>query len=76
VSWEGPRNGRKKEIREIKREESREGSREESREERRENSTGGIHWVPGLFGRTVSRVSQSKFTRKLFLRLAVLHIFL
>jgi hypothetical protein len=46
VNGEGPRNGRKKEIREIKREESREGSREASREERREAVGGGARDFP------------------------------
>jgi hypothetical protein len=38
--------------------------------------TGVIVRVPGLFPRTLSRVSDIQFTRELFLRLEVLHIFL
>jgi hypothetical protein len=37
---------------------------------------GVIVWVPGFFWRTSSRVLHIKFTRELFLRYAVLHIFL
>jgi hypothetical protein len=39
-------------------------------------TTGGIDWVPGLCGRTVSRVPHIQFTRKLFLRIPDVHRYL
>jgi hypothetical protein len=38
--------------------------------------TGVVVWVPGLCGRTVSRVPHIQFTRKLFLRVPDVHIYL